>query len=57
MVAGLACAFSQNAPPEKALKLAVACGAGTAKQAGTQLFDNKDITLLLEQINCRSLDI
>ena len=57
MVAGLAYAFSQNTSPEKALKLAVACGAGTAKQAGTQLFDSKDIILFLEQIKCRALDI
>ena len=57
MVAGLAYAFSQNTSPEKALKLAVACGAGTAKQAGTQLFDSKDIKLFLQQIDCRTLDI
>lgn len=57
MVAALAYAFSQNSSPEKALKLAVACGAATAKQAGTQLFDSKDIKPFLQQVNCRALDI
>ena len=57
MVAGLAYAFSQNSSPEEALMLSVACGAGTARQAGTQLFNSEDIALFLQQVNCKALDI
>lgn len=57
MVAGLAYAFIQNISPEQALKLAVACGAGTAKQPGTQLFKTEDINGLLKQIKIKKLDI
>lgn len=57
MVAGLAYAFSKNDTPEQALSLAVACGAGTAKQHGTQLFRPKELENLLKQISIKSLDI
>jgi len=57
LVAGLAYAFSQNQAPEQALKFAVACGAGTAMQAGTQLFNVNDLDNLSEQITIKSLDI
>jgi len=57
MVAGLAYAFSQEQTPQQALKLAVACGAGTAKYPGTQLFTSEDIHDLSEQINIEILDI
>lgn len=57
MVAGLAYAFAQNLPPIQALKLAVACGSGTAKQPGTQLFELKEIEPLTKQLNVQTLDI
>lgn len=57
MVAGLAYAFAAQKNPKQALKLAVACGAGTAKQAGTQLFKTKDIEMLLKKIEVNTLDI
>ncbi|MCK4842628.1 MAG: 1-phosphofructokinase family hexose kinase [Methylococcales bacterium] len=57
MVAGLAYAFAQQQSPEQALKLAIACGAGTAKQAGTQLFKQEDIEPLLAKTNIKTLAI
>lgn len=57
MVAGLAYAFSQNQTPAQALKFAVACGAGTAMQAGTQLFNISDLENLSQQIQIKTLDI
>ena len=57
MVAGLAHAFAQKKSPDQALKLAVACGAGTAKQKGTQLFNLEEIDKLMKEIKVRTLDI
>jgi 6-phosphofructokinase 2 len=57
MVAGLAHAFVQKKSPDQALKLAVACGAGTAKQKGTQLFNPEELDKLMKEINVRTLDI
>jgi 6-phosphofructokinase 2 len=57
MVAGLAYAFAQHQAPDQALKLAVACGAGTAKKPGTQLFNTKDIENLTQKIEIKTLDI
>ncbi|MCF6202899.1 MAG: 1-phosphofructokinase family hexose kinase [Methylococcaceae bacterium] len=57
MVAGLAHAFAQKKTPDQALKLAVACGAGTAKQKGTQLFNPDEIETIMKEINVRTLDI
>lgn len=57
MVAGLAYAFAQQQTPQHALKFAVACGAGTASQAGTTLFDTAELEMLLQQINIKTLDI
>jgi 6-phosphofructokinase 2 len=57
MVAGLAYAFAQNKSPEQALKFAVACGAGTAMQAGTQLFNSYDLENLSKEIKMKTLDI
>ncbi|NOR70782.1 MAG: hexose kinase [Methylomarinum sp.] len=57
MVAGLAHAFAQNLNPKQALKLAVACGSGTAKQPGTQLFNPEEINQLSKQLNVKTLDI
>lgn len=57
LVAGLAYAFADNKKPEQALKLAVACGAGTAMQAGTQLFNPEDLSQLSDDIKIATLDI
>ena len=57
MVAGLALAFAQHQAPDQALKLAVACGAGTAKKPGTQLFNPKEIENLIQQTEIKTLDI
>ena len=57
LVAGLANAFSQNKSPEIALKQAVACGAGTARHPGTQLFSLEELTSLADKINITTLDI
>lgn len=57
MVAGLAQAFSQNKSPEQALKFAVACGAGTAMQPGTQLFNYQGLDDLSKEIKIKRLDI
>ncbi len=57
VVAGLAHAFAQQQAPDQALKLALACGAGTAKKPGTQLFNTKDIANLAQQIEIKTLDI
>ncbi|MFK5950064.1 MAG: 1-phosphofructokinase family hexose kinase [Methylococcales bacterium] len=57
IVAGLAYAFTENQSPQQALKFAVACGAGTATQKGTQLFDIKELENLAQQITITTLDI
>ncbi len=57
IVAGLAYAFTQKQSPEQALKFAVACGAGTAMQAGTQLFNPDELKPLSEQITLKTLNI
>lgn len=57
LVAGLAHAFSQNQSAEQALKLAVACGAATAIQPGTQIFNIEDLNRLSSQISIKTLDI
>lgn len=57
MVAGLAHAFAQNKSPEQALKQAVACGAGTAKQLGTQLFNPEELDDLMQETDVKTLDI
>ena len=57
MVAGLAHAFAQKKSPDQALKFAVACGAGTAKQKGTQLFKLDELDKLMKEIDVKTLDI
>ena len=57
LVAGLAYAFAQNKKPDQALKFAVSCGAGTAKQPGTKLFNVEDLQGLSNQITVKTLDI
>lgn len=57
IVAGLAYAFTHNKSPEQALKFAVACGAGTAIQTGTKLFQLTDLEALAAEITIKSLHI
>ncbi len=57
MVAGLAYAFAQAKSPQQALIFAVACGAGTAKQPGTQLFNTSELSTLEKSIRLKTLDI
>jgi 6-phosphofructokinase 2 len=57
LVAGLAYGFAAHKTPEQALKFAVACGAGTAAQSGTQLFNTEEIELLTTRIKVNTLDI
>ncbi len=57
MVAGLAYGFADHNSPEQALILAVACGAGTAEQPGTQLFKAEDLDTLSTKIKVTTLDI
>ncbi len=57
MVAALAYSFAKNEKPELALKFAVACGAGTAKQPSTQLFDTEELEFLSKQISVITLNI
>lgn len=57
MLAALAFAFSQSHTPQQALKLAVACGSGTAMHAGTRLFSTNDIAILSDQISVQNLNI
>jgi len=46
MLAGLAAAFARGEPPSVALRLAVACGSGTAAQPGTLLCTAEDVVRL-----------
>lgn len=57
MVAALAYAFAEKKTAKQALKLAVTCGAGTAKQPGTQLFNPEDLDSLSTQITVKALNI
>ena len=55
MVAGLAYGFSHELALDDILKLAVACGAGTAKQAGTQLFNPTELDSLISPLKITPL--
>ncbi|MGC9127558.1 MAG: 1-phosphofructokinase family hexose kinase [Acidithiobacillus sp.] len=57
MVAGLVAAFARGQRPEEALRLAVACGSGTATQPGTALFSYNALNELLRQTEVTLLDI
>jgi 6-phosphofructokinase 2 len=57
VVAGLAYGFANQQNPEDILKLAIACGSGTAQQPGTQLFKLKEIEILKQQIIIKTLNI
>lgn len=55
MVAGLVAAFARGASPAEALRLAVACGAGTVQQPGTELFFPDQLQDLIDQVELRIL--
>ena len=57
MVAALVAAFARSATAQEALRLGVACAAGTVSQPGTELFIAKDIDHYLDGIVVNSLDI
>jgi 6-phosphofructokinase 2 len=57
MVAGLAYAFANKMTDKEVLTLAVACGASTAQQSGTQLFELSEVETLSKQITLKTLDI
>jgi 6-phosphofructokinase 2 len=57
MVAGLVAAFAQGQRPEEALRLAIACGSGTAAQPGTGIFSHNDLDPLLREIAVETLNV
>jgi 6-phosphofructokinase 2 len=56
LVAGLVAGFARDEEPAEALRLAVACGSGTAEKPGTGLFNPKEVESLLGSIELHSLD-
>lgn len=56
MVAGMAAAFSRNASAQEALRQGIACGTGTVRHPGTELFSADDIAELAPQTVIRTLD-
>lgn len=56
MVAGLTAAMAQGEAPFEALRHGVACGSGTVRHAGTELFSAQDITDLMSGIEIHTLD-
>lgn len=56
LVAGLVAAFARGQTPAEALRLGVCCGAGTAAQPGTELFDPATLDGLMAQVDVKSLD-
>ncbi|WP_291520428.1 PfkB family carbohydrate kinase, partial [Acidithiobacillus sp.] len=57
MVAGLVAALARRQSPAEALRLAVACGSGTAARPGTEIFSHSQVVELLQQVNVKMLDI
>ncbi len=57
MVAGLIAGFVRGLPPAAILRLAVACGAGTVQQPGTELFMAETVAALTSTIEIRELGI
>lgn len=55
MLGGLVAALAQGQSPEEALRLGLACGAGTVQQPGTELFDPEQLPALMAQITLRWL--
>jgi len=57
MVAGLTAALHRGDPIEAALRLAVACGAGTVRHPGTALFQAEELPGLMERVMVDTLNI
>ena len=57
MVAALVAAFARGATAQEALRLGVACAAGTVSQPGTELFSATDVDHYFDGIAVRCLDI
>jgi 6-phosphofructokinase 2 len=57
MVAGLVSALSGDKPVEDALRLAVACSAGTASKPGTELFSPDDVAVLVEKVVIQKIEV
>ncbi|MHB1882293.1 MAG: PfkB family carbohydrate kinase, partial [Acidithiobacillus sp.] len=57
MVAGLVAALAHGQSPAEALRLAVACGSGTAARPGTEIFSHNDLDALLRVTEAHVLDI
>ena len=57
MVAALTAAFARDWPAPQALRLAIACAAGTVSQPGTELFCEADVQHYYSGVEVRSLDI
>jgi len=57
MVAALVAAFARGATVKDALRLGVACAAGTVSQPGTELFSATDLDNYLDGITVRCLNI
>lgn len=55
MVAGLVAGLSRGLPLVGAARLGVACGSGTCRHPGSQLFTNEDILDLLPQVKVTNL--
>lgn len=53
MLGGLIAALSRSEPPSEALRLALACGSGTAAQPGTELFDYHQLQTLLSSTDLK----
>ncbi len=56
MLAGLVCALARGDRFDNALRLAVACGAGTVGRPGTELFSPGDLTELMARVSVRTLE-
>lgn len=56
MVAGLSAALALGEAPFEALRQGVACGSGTVRHPGTELFTPEDIAELTPQIEIHTLD-
>ncbi len=57
MVAALVAAFAHGQTAAEALRLGIACAAGTVSQPGTELFSAADVEVYLDGIEIRCLDI
>lgn len=57
MVAGLVAGLARQQHPAEALRLAVACGSGTAAKPGTEIFSHNDLDALLQNTEVQLLDI